>query len=305
MKERVAKAVEDLPSAVQRLAKYADILLPGEVEPPILTPPVRAALFDWMAEIRAAEQLAGVGLKPRRLALLYGPPGCGKTTFAHHFAARLGLPLACIRSESVISKYVGATGENLGDLFTALKIAAGEVVAFFDEIDAIGLKREHSQASSNERSSYLNVFLRRIEMLSGISLAATNREDALDPALWRRFDLQIKVELPGPDERFAILKRYGLPFAFAEDDLELIVEHTGGASPALLRGLMEGMKRALVMLPALNRPCSDPVEILRSVIASVAPPPGYDPVPPLWREHNLRDFASMTWPPAREDATAA
>jgi AAA+ superfamily predicted ATPase len=58
------------------------------------------------------------------------------------------------------------------------------------------------------------VLLRRIEFYRGIGLAATNTKDALDPAMWRRFGLQISVDLPGENERFAILRKYALPFDF-------------------------------------------------------------------------------------------
>jgi SpoVK/Ycf46/Vps4 family AAA+-type ATPase len=147
--------------------------MPQEAEEPILAPNVRAAVFEWLTEVRAADDLKAVGIKPRRTALLYGPPGCGKTTLAHHFAARLGLPLACVRSESLVSAYLGSTGQNIGQLFDAMAETEGKVVVFFDEVDALGGRRMNDQGASVERANSLNVLLRRIERFDGIASAST------------------------------------------------------------------------------------------------------------------------------------
>ncbi len=280
------------------LAKFADVLMPQEAEEPILAPAVRAAVFEWLTEVRAADDLKAVGIKPRRTALLYGPPGCGKTTLAHHFSARLGLPLACVRSESLINSYLGSTGQNIGQLFDAMAETEGKVVVFFDEVDALGGRRMNDQGASVERANSLNVLLRRIERFDGIALAATNRQDFLDSALWRRFDMQISVDLPGADERFAIIRRYAAPFEPPDDDVDVLVDLTAGASPALLRALMEGVKRTLIVGPKTGRTIDDPVSVFGSVVAAVAPAPEYAP-PPLWESADLKEVADLEWPMRR------
>jgi len=280
------------------LSKFADVLMPGEAEEPILAPNVRAAVFEWLTEVRAADDLKAVGIKPRRTALLYGPPGCGKTTLAHHFAARLGLPLACVRSESLVSAYLGSTGQNIGQLFDAMAETEGKVVVFFDEVDALGGRRMNDQGASVERANSLNVLLRRIERFDGIALAATNRQDFLDSALWRRFDMQISVDLPTEDERFAIIKRYAAPFDPPDEDVDLLVDFTSGASPALLRALMEGVKRTLIVGPKIGRGIGDPASVFGAVIAAVAPAPEYEP-PPLWKA-GASVVSDMAWPMPRK-----
>lgn len=288
-------------SALRDLARFGDVLKPGEALEPILAASVRAAVYEWMTELRAADDLAAVGLKPRRTALFYGPPGCGKTTLAHHFAARLGLPLVCVRSESLIDAYLGSTGRNIGQLFDLMTETAGQVVIFFDEIDALGGRRMSDQGSSVERANSLNVLLRRIETFAGVAMAATNRHDALDEALWRRFDLQVPIELPGPDERFAILSRYLAPFVLDEADIDALAEATSGASPALLRGVMEGIKRHLVLAPRIRRDATDARTVLETVTASVTPPPDYGDVPPLWGAGGVARLALASWPPVRPE----
>ncbi len=278
-----AKEVEIVERLKGSFGAMAEIRAPSECEEPILAPGPRAALFQWLAEIRARADLEAVGLRPSSRALLYGPPGTGKTTMAHHLAARLGVPLVCARSEGLVDKYVGETGKNLGKLMDATETHAGEMVLFIDEIDSVGSKRQYDQAASVGRSEALNVLLRRVERLEVPCLAATNRHDVLDSALWRRFDLQISVDLPGAEERFAILKRYAAPFVPPDEALDVLTGLTVGASPALLRGLMEGVKRCAVIWPKIaSRDINNAAALLEAVVSSVAAPPELDPQPPLW-----------------------
>lgn len=296
-----ARGNRDIQAALHKFKQFADVFMPEDAEEPILAAPVRAAVFEWLSEIRASDDLAAVGCKPRRTALLFGPPGCGKTTLAHHFAARLGMPLACVRSESIVDKYLGSTGANIGSLFDVMRETEGRVVVFFDEVDALGGRRMNDQSASVERANSLNVLLRRIETFNGVSLAATNRQDFLDPALWRRFGMQISVDLPGHDERFAIIRRYGAPFVLTDDEIDAVAYATEGASPALLRSLMEGIKRSIIVGPRLGRQ-GDARSVIAGVLASCAPAPEYDH-PPLWADSRaLEDVASaLSWPLRRED----
>jgi SpoVK/Ycf46/Vps4 family AAA+-type ATPase len=282
---------------------FGDVMAPGEAEEPILAPAVRAALFEWLAELRAEDELAAAKLKPRSSALLYGPPGCGKTTLAHHLAARLGLPMVAIGAEGIMAKYLGESEGKLDKLFRTLD-RSEPCIVFLDEVESIGGHRSRNTGGSadNARSSILTVLLRKIERYDGMIIAATNRQDHLDPALWRRFHLQISVDLPQAEERFAILRRYGMPFAFSDDDIDLLVDATDGASPALLRGVMENMKRAAVLAERLGRQAETAVDVLRRIVVSVAPPPEIEP-PPLWADDGptWRALAGLTWPPVKGD----
>jgi DNA polymerase III delta prime subunit len=280
-----------------------DIRLPAACEEPILAPSVRRAVIEWMTEIHMAEELKAVGLVPRYTSLLYGPPGTGKTTLAHHFAARLGMPLVIVRGELVTSKWLGETGNNIGRLFNYFRVEQGHFVAFFDELDSLASTRGGTDSSAGkERNAIVAALLTNIEAFEGIFFAATNRQDSLDPAIWRRFGMQLEVALPGFEERFAILRRYGLPFEFSDDFLDELALGTETAAPSLLRQVMEGFKRTLVIGPRLKRDISDPTVLLRSIVAAVRPHPDYS-TPPLWTSQKAVDgfvkFKGESWPPAR------
>ncbi len=281
------------------LGPLADIKMPKEAEEPILAATVRVNVYEWMFEIRAAADLAAVNLKPRRGALLFGPPGCGKTTLAHHLAARLGLPLVVMNMAAVLGgRTMGSGGAHLHQFFDAIREFGEPVVVLLDELDSIGARRlQADQAAAKEQNATLNHLLVMVEAFDHILLGATNRKDDLDPALWRRFGMQLSVDLPSEDEVFAILKRYSLPFQFDDAILETLTSLTIGASPSLLRQLMEGLKRALILGPRMKRPVDDVVSLVQQIVAGVAPPPEMA-VPALWRSPGQADrLKGLSWPP--------
>lgn len=297
------RSTSDADKLRSQLRGLGEVFEPHEAEEPILAPTVRAAVFGWLTELNAREDLAAAKLKPRSTGLLYGPPGCGKTTLAHHLAARLGVPLVCVGSENLFESAWGAAERNVARLFDTLRDCEAPCVVFLDEIEAIGGKRDKNTGGSadNARTSTLTVLLRRIEAFEGIGMAATNRPDDLDPALWRRFGMHIDVALPDGDARWAILKRYGEPFAFEEETLDLLTDLTEGAAPSLLRQLMEGVKRSLVLAPKLRRAAGNLPEAFAAVVAQTRPHPDYEP-PSLWlRPSELKALAGQPWPPPRAD----
>lgn len=287
--------------AFEALSEFADILRPQDIDEPILAPQVAHAVHEWMVELNNAKELAAVKVEPRRLALLYGPPGTGKTTLAHHVASRMALPLVAVRSEKIIGCYMGDTGKAIGKLFDALKPIEKQCVLLLDEFDALGMKRVASkQGIDNERNQALTVMLTRIEAFRGVGLAATNTKDVLDPAMWRRFGLQISVDLPGEEQRFAIIRKYALPFDLEDAAIDALVGVTSGCSPSLLKQLMEGMKRTLVLAPKLALDVARPEVVFAHVSASIAPPPEM-PQPTLWVDvwGACEQLAGMAWPPTR------
>lgn len=305
--EVIDDAADDAPNgeiAVEVLRRalggMAEVKMPGEADEPILARPVREAVLEWLVERRAVKELQAVGLKPRSTTLLYGPPGCGKTTLAHHFAARLGYPLIIMQMGGMLTRFVSGTGENVFNFFNILRAYPEPCAILLDELDAIAAKRGtvNGGAAEKDANSVVNILLIEIERFDGIMFAATNRQDDLDPALWRRFGMQIEVTLPNEDERFAILKRYGLPFEFTDEFLGVLCDLTAGAAPSLLRQVMEAFKRTLVLGSRLKLPVDDPVALLQRIAASVRPHQDYTQ-PPLWlNPQTATHLKGLPWPPA-------
>ncbi len=133
-------------------------------------------------------------------ALFYGDPGTGKTMAAGVIAAASGLPLYIIDTASLVSKWVGETEKNLGEVFRAAE--AGHAMLLFDEADAIFGKRTDVQNSTDRYANMqTNFLLTQIEMFNGVSILTTNRESVMDQAFQRRLTFRVQFPMPEEDER--------------------------------------------------------------------------------------------------------
>ena len=171
----------------------------------IVPPDVKDRLQRVIREQRHLAKLKNHGLSPRRKLLLVGPPGTGKTFTASILAGELGYPLFEVRLDALITKFMGETSAKLRQVFDAMDDMRG--VYFFDEFDALGSQRT-TPNDVGEARRILNSFLQMIEQDQSNSLivCATNHEEILDHALFRRFDDVVRYRLPGPIEIVTLFK---------------------------------------------------------------------------------------------------
>ncbi|MEW5685244.1 MAG: AAA family ATPase [Pseudomonadota bacterium] len=170
----------------------------------VLADDVEVRLRRIIREHRERGVLAERGLQPRRKLLLSGPPGTGKSMTAAAIAGELGLPLFTVLLDGVITKFMGETAAKLRIVFDAMQGARG--VYFFDEVDALATRRG-AENDIGEARRMLNSFLQFLDEDSSGSLilAATNHQELLDRAIFRRFEATIRYGLPPADHVRRIL----------------------------------------------------------------------------------------------------
>ena len=185
-----------------------------------------------------------IGASMPKGILLVGPPGTGKTMLAKAVAGEANVPFFSMSGSEFVEMFVGMGASKVRDLFKQAKEKAPCIV-FIDEIDAIGKKRDGQIGGNDEREQTLNQLLTEMDGFednSGVMiLAATNRPDALDPALTRpgRFDRRVPVELPDLKGREEILKVHAKKIKIADDvDFKLIARMASGASGAELANII-------------------------------------------------------------------
>uniref|UniRef100_UPI0031B5CB13 ATP-binding protein n=3 Tax=Bacteroides TaxID=816 RepID=UPI0031B5CB13 len=161
--------------------------------------------------INNPELLQRFGIKPPKGMLMYGPPGNGKTMIARAVAYSMGSSFITIEGPELMSKYVGVGEQRLREKFEEAE-AKGNCIVFIDEIDSITSKR--SDDSAEYQVSIVATLLNLMDGMNSNNkvfvIGATNRLNAIDPALRRpgRFDLEFEVPLPNVSARYDILTKY-------------------------------------------------------------------------------------------------
>ncbi len=216
-----------------------------------------------------------LGIGSPKGVLMYGPPGTGKTLIARAVANESGASFFSIAGPEIMSKYYGESEQRLRELFEQANKDAPSII-FIDELDSIAPKREDVTGEVERR-----VVAQLLTMMDGLEergqvvvIGATNRIDAIDPALRRpgRFDREIEIGVPDRNERFEILQIHtrGMPLS---DNVKLneIAERTHGFVGADISALAReaAMKALRRYLPRIKLDEAVPRELLNSMQVTV------------------------------------
>jgi transitional endoplasmic reticulum ATPase len=177
------------------------------------------------------EVFARLGIDPPKGVLLHGPPGTGKTLIAEAVANEVDAEFISVSGPEITSKYKGESEERLRDLFQQADENSPAII-FFDEIDSIAGQREEGGDMENRMVGQLLSLMDGLDASEDvIVIGATNRADALDPALRRggRFDREIEIGVPGETGRREIFEVHTRRMPTAENvDLDRLAERTHG-----------------------------------------------------------------------------
>lgn len=208
-------------------------------------------------EQKRSAELLNSGIIPTNRVLLCGPPGCGKTMTANALATELGLTIAYVRLDGLVSSYLGQTGANIRKIFEFVKDK--RIMLFLDEFDAIAKKRDDSHELGELKRVVTTLLQNLDEMQANVFLvAATNHHHLLDPAIWRRFDISILLETPNENQREKIVSSALSSYLtdFRVDPKKLVVL-TDGMSGAQMQTFLQSLGKYCVM----NKKRGDTVEI--------------------------------------------
>ncbi len=200
-----------------------------------------------LEEYRREDILRSYGMVPAEKILFFGPPGCGKTLSAEAIAYELSRPLAVVRLDSLVSSFLGETAANLRKIFDF--IARHKLVVLFDEFDALGKERDDG-SEHGELRRVVNAVLQMMDSYDGksIIIAATNHEQILDSAIWRRFDEIVEFPILGKNQLQGLLqlKLRGVRREFDLDSDEL---HNifNGKSPAIIERIIRRAVKRMIL----------------------------------------------------------
>jgi len=166
--------------------------------------------------------------------LMYGPSGTGKSRLARFIAHELSLDLYVARLDGLISSFLGSTSKNIRALFDFA--AKTPCVLFLDEFDALAKLRGDTQ-ELGELKRVVNSFIQNLDTLGtqSIVIAATNHEELLDSAIWRRFSYRIALTFPSEEQRHLMWKQFISPLQFTPREIELLVDLSEGFSGSDIR----------------------------------------------------------------------
>ena len=236
-----------------------------EMDQIILNKYSQDSIRNFVDSYNQRDRLIKSGLEISNTLLLYGPPGCGKTTIAQYISSVTGLPLVTARLDGMVSSLLGSTAKNIRKIFDYA--SKRSCILFLDEFDVIAKLRDDKN-ELGELKRVVNSLIQNIDTFSSdsILIAATNHHELLDPAIWRRFTTIVTLNKPQTDEITALLQNllWDKDNNFLDNEKKL----------ALISGALEGMSHSDIKTVTTNalrevilsgRECLSSCDLLKSI----------------------------------------
>lgn len=233
-----------------------DVSIPNSPNENIVLPNLTKTKIDnYVSSLKHRGEFVRLGIDLPESLLLYGPPGCGKTSIAHYIAQQTGLPLVTAKLDAMVSSLLGSTAKNIRRIFDYAK--ERPCILFLDEFDAIAKSRD-DEHEVGELKRIVNSLLQNIDSFNqnNILIAATNHEKLLDPAVWRRFSTVIEIPKPTDTEIMKLIKLFikDVECDFINDTKKIskVTALLNGLSPSDIKVLCYNVLKATIIAEEKN-----------------------------------------------------
>ncbi|MDA3893847.1 MAG: AAA family ATPase [Salinivirgaceae bacterium] len=216
---------------------------------------INEELNFFVKEHNGIDVLNSFDLPVSNKILFHGPSGCGKTLASYVLAGELEKLMYVINLGAIVSSKLGETSKNLTKLFK--KAVSEDCIIFLDEFDSLGKVRDYNQ-DHGEMKRVVNTILQLFDYLpqNSIVIAATNQVEMIDDALLRRFDLKLKLDLPGKAQIIELINKTitKSPFKFkTKKEFNEVVSLSEGLSfYAVQKSIITAIKRTLFKMERID-----------------------------------------------------
>jgi SpoVK/Ycf46/Vps4 family AAA+-type ATPase len=242
-----------IPVDKESSTPLAEIIFPSDLpdNSPLFNRDVELAIQSILHEWHHYNDLESIKADPTRTCLIYGAPGTGKTHLALWIAKQIGIPVLLARLDGLMSSFLGTTSRNIGNLFSFA--AKYQCILLLDEFDAIAKLRNDPQ-EVGEIKRVVNTLLQNLDArrLYGFTIGVTNHESLLDPAIWRRFEVQIEIPKPSIEVVQSLITSFLKPLELDEIEIKFLTWSLEDASGADIESFIKWLKKSYILDDKIN-----------------------------------------------------